>query len=49
MSLPFRSPTEGDGRQPVPCETYVRVAELHDSMNRLFAALKGALDVERGR
>ncbi len=42
-------PGKGDGRQPVPYETYVRVAELHDSMNRLFAALKGALDVERGR
>ena len=32
-------------RSPVPYETYIRVGELHDLMNTLYAALRRASDI----
>lgn len=32
-------------RSPVPYETYIRVGELHDVMNALYAALRRAADI----
>lgn len=34
-------------RRPIPYETYVRVEDLHKSMNRLYAALGRALAISR--
>jgi hypothetical protein len=34
-------------RTPVPHETYIRVAELHDVMNDLYSVLRHAADVAR--
>lgn len=34
-------------RRPVPHETYVRVEDLHNSMNRLYSALARALAISR--
>lgn len=36
-------------RDPVPHETYVRVAELHDVMNTLYSVLRRAADVAHKR
>jgi hypothetical protein len=40
---------EPQKRRPVPYETYVRVAELHDVMNTLYAVLHRAADVAQQR
>jgi hypothetical protein len=36
-------------RSGIPAETYVRVMELHDEMNRLYGALRRALLVMQGK
>lgn len=38
----------GPERRPVPAETYVRVMELHQTMNRLYEALQQARLLIRG-
>lgn len=40
---------EPQQRRPVPYETYVRVSELHDVMNTLYAVLRRAADVVHER